>query len=546
MTTHPMDNSELTMEAARPASTFSSSKGVDQFPGGSEEGIDGGVVQLNRRSLKRFKLAYAVSTFGFSPAFAGMITYGLFQLQTIGFMIGHEPGFPPGTGCMPGAQACRVPWAGRGDVNLTSFILYLNAISYAVSGLLTFFISSLGDHMRFKREQYVFFVVIYGVLCLPLAAMTKFDLKTFNTIAALYATFNIVGFLVQAWMKIFVPYTMQTAVIEPVQKGGGADQDRSPSDPTSTADPVAKRQASEKAGVQMSVWSSNAMQSSFVLFYLIYIGISYASFTAQSQAGLWITTGAGALCILLSLASWRFLPNPKKLESQGPTNWFLLSFSTFGELWRGLRNYPEAFKYLIAYTIYNDSNFAFSNVIGQLFNLSIRPGVREFTAYSMTSPIASVLFLTLWYFILPRTKLSLRHWIVCGYSVMAFVCFWCLLGLSASSKVGFKNRWEFYLMALLQGFSNAITSSCFTVLFCQLFPKGKEIRYFGFQLVLSCSTVWIPQVVDGPIVDATNNIRLPAIISFVFFLISTGLAWWTDEVKGIERVRELEERKEGL
>ncbi|TKY87446.1 hypothetical protein EX895_004124 [Sporisorium graminicola] len=520
--------SEVPDDTGKPASVLSSAPNDQNL---EEEGN----VRQKNKALSRFKIAYGLSSFGFSPAFAGMITYGLFQLQTIGFMIGHEPGKPAGTGCMPGATSCRVPWASKGDVNLTSFILYLNAISYAVSGALIFFISAAGDYMNWKREQYVFFVIVYGALCLPMAAMTGIDLKTLNTIAGLYVVFNLVGFIVQTWMKIFIPYTMQAAATTP----SSSQQAAMPS-LSEQQDVDKKRGASESAGVQMSLWFSNAMNSSTIIFYLIYIGISYASFQAQTSAGLWITTGAGALCVLSNIVAWRWLPNPPKDPNQKKIKWLVLPFTAFAELWRGIRRYPEAFKYLIAYTIYNDSTFAFGSVISQLFNLQVRPSIREFTAYSMTSYISSIMLLTIWYFVRPHLRITLRQWIIVAYSIMAFTCFWCLLGLSASSKVGFKHRWEFYVMAFLQGVCSGVTSACFPVVFCQLFPKGNELKYFGFQLVLSCSTLWIPQVIDGPIVNATNNLRLPAIISFVFFLLCIYLAWWTDDVKGIHRVKMLE------
>lgn len=59
--------------------------------------------------------------------------------------VGHHPGQPKGSGCPDKGAPCRVPF-GKGDLNLTSLLLYLNAIAYGVSGVLTLLISGWGDH----------------------------------------------------------------------------------------------------------------------------------------------------------------------------------------------------------------------------------------------------------------------------------------------------------------------------------------------------------------------------------------------------------------
>lgn len=187
-------------------------------------------------------------------------------------------------------------------------------------------------------------------------------------------------------------------------------------------------------------------------------------------------------------------------------------------MFRGVLRYPDAFRFLLAYTIYNDTLFAFGSVTGTLFNLQLRPSLREFTGYSMVGPGVSLIAGTLWMWIFPRTGLTLRQWAMICYGVVAIVPFWAILGMSDRVAIGFKHRWEFYLMAVIQNAAGAIVSPLFRVLFSELFPKGSEIKYFGFQLVLSCSTTWIPQVVNGPIVDATNNIRLPAGECLLFLL----------------------------
>jgi hypothetical protein len=109
-------------------------------------------------------------------------------------------------------------------------------------------------------------------------------------------------------------------------------------------------------------------------------------------------------------------------------------------------------------------------------------------------------------------------------------------------------------------------SALFRVLYSELFPKRAEVQYFSFQLAIACGTVWIPQVVDSAIVDATNLVRLPAgedpfspsfssprpsdsnllrffpvpAVALAMILVAIGLTFWTDIERGIRMVHHAE------
>ncbi|GAA6016964.1 hypothetical protein JCM10207_007863 [Rhodosporidiobolus poonsookiae] len=468
--------------------------------------------------LKQTQAAFAVSSAAIGPAFGCFNTYASYQIQYIGYAVGANPGQPMGSGCLDLTQACRVPLAGSGDVNLSSFILYMNALAFAISGVLCFLVSGFGDYMGWKREQYICLLVVYGAFALPVAGMTAYNVPTLNSFGALYVVFNTVGFLAGAWQNIYIPEVMY-------------DNTESNADRTETA-PSTKRER-EVRGATLSVWGYNAYQFSLTVFYCITIGISFASATAAIQAGLWVTTASGALCIVLALVAWPFLPSPAPKPLPAGTKLWTLPLSTFAELWQACTKFPEAMKYLVAFTIYNDSIFAFSAVISQLFNLSLRPSLLEFTYFSLAGTVTSFVFPTIWLYLFRYTgRVSLRQWTIVAYAVIAFTAVWCLLGLSDSSKVGFKNRWEFYFFQIVQNMAFSLLSAVFRVVYSELFPRGAEVQYFSFQLAIGCATVWIPQVVDSAIVDATNMVRFPAIISLVTILIAIGFAWWTDDLKG--------------
>ncbi|GAA6005501.1 hypothetical protein JCM11491_003662 [Sporobolomyces phaffii] len=486
------------------------------------------------------------------PVFGTFGTYATYQLQYISYAIGANPGQPMGSGCLDLAQACRVPF-GASDINLTSLILYLNALAFAISGALCLIVSGVGDYMGksarplnrnpaprsqcervpstgYKREQYIGFLLVYGAFALPVAGLTAYNLSDFNTYCALYVVFFTVGFLAGAWQNVFIPDVMH---------GETARLAATSAEET--------RREREIRGVNTSVWGFNAYQGSLIVFYCITIGIAFASPEAATKAGLWVTTATASLCIVLSLVAWPFLPSPSAKPLPAGVSVWKLPFLTLYELWRACTKYPEAMKYLAAFTIYNDSVFAFSAVIGQLYNLQLRPSVLEYTYYSIVGCGTSIIAPTLWMYFFRRTDwISLRTWTIISYGLVAFTALWCCIGFSDSARVGFKSRWEFYLFQVVQNIAFSLMSALFRVLYSELFPKRAEVQYFSFQLAIACGTVWIPQVVDSAIVDATNLVRLPAAVALAMILVAIGLTFWTDIEKGVRMVEQAEVEDVGL
>jgi MFS-type transporter involved in bile tolerance (Atg22 family) len=140
---------------------------------------------------------------------------------------------------------------------------------------------------------------------------------------------------------------------------------------------------------------------------------------------------------------------------------------------------------LIAYTIYLDSALTFGTVITNLFNLTTRPSLVEFTAWSVVGCGTSIISATLFLYLFPRFGLSLKQWAVGAYGLVTLLTIWCLIGMSDKVSIGFKHRVEFYLFQVIQNMAGAILTPLFRVLFPEVFPKGSEIQYFGFQMVVS-------------------------------------------------------------
>lgn len=90
---------------------------------------------------KRHNHAFIFASFIIGLPFSAFGTYVIFQLQQIGFIIGHGVDSPI---C---ETSCIVPF-GTGDLDLNAVILYLNAMGFGFSGFLIIFIAALGDYWR--------------------------------------------------------------------------------------------------------------------------------------------------------------------------------------------------------------------------------------------------------------------------------------------------------------------------------------------------------------------------------------------------------------
>lgn len=67
-------------------------------------------------------------------------TYVFYQIQTVGFLIGHDKDGLPCTGTY-----CIVPF-GNSELDLNTAVLYLNALGYALGGALTVIITAYADY----------------------------------------------------------------------------------------------------------------------------------------------------------------------------------------------------------------------------------------------------------------------------------------------------------------------------------------------------------------------------------------------------------------
>lgn len=204
--------------------------------------------------------------------------------------------------------------------------------------------------------------------------MTAYTLPMFDAIAVIYTIFTALGFLVQAWMNIFIPYTMNAAA--PIGRLS-VDARRTALTGQDDAEIRRMRTIREIEGIKMSVFGTFSMTLGMAILFVVTIGVTYANELAQLNAGMYVTTAAGAACIFAALGGWRFLHAPSgRPFAEGVPVWKIpfvtckhfvpqhraLAYTAVMSLLKGVYRYPEAFKWLLAYTIYNDSFAAYGLV----------------------------------------------------------------------------------------------------------------------------------------------------------------------------------------
>lgn len=91
------------------------------------------------KSTRHYFSSYIWVNFIIGLPFIAYGTYVIFQLQQIGFIIGHGVDEPT---CM---TSCIVPF-GSSELDMNAVILYLNGMGFAFGGFIMIFVAALADY----------------------------------------------------------------------------------------------------------------------------------------------------------------------------------------------------------------------------------------------------------------------------------------------------------------------------------------------------------------------------------------------------------------
>ncbi|KAK5047490.1 hypothetical protein LTR84_006587 [Exophiala bonariae] len=429
-------------------------------------------------------------------------TYSVYQIQVTGFMIGTDGQGGP---CM---EYCIVPF-GNGQLDLNSVLLYMNAMTFGIGGFVVIFIVAYADYWRRKTLLTTAMMVLYGIFVTPAYWLKNYTKTDFNSLIALWVMFGLLTFIFMALLNIYIPHCMRI-----VEENADPSEQR-----VEDTNQITSETKGQKYGFVMSIFGQVASSVSGVLMLIIVIILTVTLPTESGQnAGLIVTTVSGFVTIVGSVVCYYGLPElPTKTLPPGHSwKWVLLELILpFRDL---LLRRKNMLFLLVGYTVYTDSLFALSSVTGQLFYVEIKPSTLEYSLYSIAGPIMLGVCTIVFYYLQRWARWNLEKCLIAGYFLILIVPIWGCIGLS-SVDFGLKNRWEFYVALLVNFISQALANSTWRILYAELVPKGEEMTWFGLQIVLSCSTTWISYVANGPLQNATHQLRFPLVLCLIFLLV---------------------------
>ncbi|HEV7653128.1 MAG TPA: MFS transporter [Mycobacteriales bacterium] len=190
------------------------------------------------------------------------------------------------------------------------------------------------------------------------------------------------------------------------------------------------------------------------------------------------------------------------------------SFRQLGRTLRELRGYPQTWRFLLAYLLFNDG---IQSVIG----LAAQYGDRELEL-SQTVLISTILLVQFVAFggALLFGRIAARYGAkrtVLGSLVVWVVVLLFAFGLQKGSAVQFSVLGA--AIGVVLGGTQALTRS----LFGQLTPVGKEAEYYGLYEISDRGTSWLGTLAFGVAVQLTGSYRIAIVSLVVFFVLGFAL-----------------------
>lgn len=491
----------------------------ERTPGVQEGDIDP-LSKLNSTSFYRAWLLLCYST---GPVLSMSRTYVPAVIQSVARILGKSKS---GHRCSIRGNDCYVKF-GAGTVHFTSYVLYLRAIYTSMEGIVSIFLMGIADYSNYRKWFLIGSIAFYGLAATPFYGLTDKTYAVLIGLSVLYCLLNVTSSIYQILENSYIPLFMRAAAIK---NGSTVANER--------------RGVMLKRGSKVSVMGMFLGNCGGITALLIGIIITYGKHTSLINGYtnyLLAITIAGCITTVMALTTTAFIPNVKGKEKPKGEFILFLTLKRLIVLLKNIRQYPNAFLYCVAWVIWNVSFSNFSSVFLLLFRSTLGLGSSdaEYTVYSFMSYILASLGSLLWMFLYPYFKLRMKSWGYIFLSVSLFTNFWGCLGISSSTAVGFKHRWEFWLFEVFYSSSSSAFRSLNRALYSTMVPEGEEAQYLGLEVMLGVATGWIGSLVNAVIQDRTNNDRYPFLPNLFLVVASIILYFLCDTEKGMRDVNKL-------
>ncbi|KAI1299713.1 autophagy-related protein 22 [Xylaria venustula] len=482
----------------------------------------------NSLKSKRALWAWLLVCFSTGPTNGVAGRYIPAVLQSVANSVGHIPG--TNKPCAKrGTIVCVVPF-GPGEVDYNSYILYLQAISRSIEGVLTLLVAGVADYGHYRKNLMIVSIILFGTFALPFASFREKTYENLVTYSSLWLTLSAVSAAYGTIESSYIPLFMR--------ESGWFDRAETTPDSVMPGGNEVRHKSQMNIGTKTSVLALVAGNLGSILALLIGVIIANTSNSGPSDGYLSfliaITVG-GAITVVLGFIGWFFVPSVQGPKAPSKNLAFLALKNQLGLL-NSFRRYPEPFKLCIGWVLWNTASSNFQSVLGLAFRevSGLGTGDRLYTVYSFLGvAIASIGSLT-WMFLYPALPWKMKSYAYFFLAMHVFWCFWGTLGISNNIPIGFKHNAEFWVeLAVLNPATSALRA-CNRVMYAAMIPRGKEAHFTGLELTLDLATGWINPLVQSVIQDATHNLRYPMLPNLFLFLVAIGFYIWFDMDKGIE------------
>jgi len=232
----------------------------------------------------------------------------------------------------------------------------------------------------------------------------------------------------------------------------------------------------------------------------------------------------GAWWIIFSIPILKNVPEPPIVPIMGEsTHPLRASIQRLSQTFHNLRQYQEAFKFLIAFWLYNDG-------IGTIISMAVIFGAEiNIPQAHLIGSILAVQFIGIPFSILFG---RLAGWM--GTKRAIFLGLAVYTGISLGGYF-IQTPLHFWILAVLVGFVQGGTQALSRSLFGTLIPKSRSAEFFSFLDVSSKFAGIIGPFVFGIVGQMTGSSRLSVVALVVFFIGGGALLLTVNEKEGRAR-----------
>lgn len=491
------------------------------------------VKELSKWDTRKTYFIWLLVCFSTGPTATMLRAYVPAIIQTTAHRLGHPKG--SSGPCALRGDDCYVRF-GFGEVQYTSYSLYLKAIYTSIEGVLAILLMAFADYSDYRKWLMVGATAFYGVFAIPFFWLA--DTEHYGTLvqqSVLYCLMLCFSTVYQITESSYIPVFMNARRVS-LRTG---DDNNKP-----------QQGAVISRGLNVSTWGLVVGNIGGLLASLVGVIITHVNNKPYGKDFLLAVTIAGIVTAVISFICAGLVPSlkGKEIEIKGFKNLLLAPIVRFKTILSDLIEYKEALKFCVAWVIWNVAYSNFLAVFGLLFRstLGIGSSDAEFTVWQFTNLIIACVGPLFWTYVysrkcynMPNTygTLYMKRSLCAMLTIGMLANFWGCLGANSNSKVGFKNRWEFWTFQVLFVGTSTGIRMINRVVYSAVLPLGKENQYFGFEIMLGLCTGWSESLFVALIQDKTGNSRMPFIPNTVLYLVALVILIYVDIEAGMKKVK---------